>query len=387
MVRKDYGILRFLGACTVAFLLIFGILFAFGFLYGFSESSDITLIDDGSDIPVFAPAPMPPEPSYETETPSSVTAADGSPVYSSDFYTRTYSWTYGYPQTITLSIPTEYYDYYRNKSHIGKEFDHYALSEDDRLFLGKMIDSFKEQGEKYNFTDDQVVLNIISFVQAMPYTSDYVTTGYDEYPRYPIETLVDGGGDCEDSAILAAALLLEMGYGVVLIELPGHMALGVKGSDNISGTYYTYNGERYYYVETTSTNFDIGELPAEYVNAQAHLYTMNPMPTMDVSIRADYVESDRNYVYYRVRCNVTNTGPTTGQNVSVTFLAESSPFDMTRIWSQSDPVVIGTLYNDASGWAESTLRIPRQNNVRFTCVVAGDNFNPEFVSTKVVYIN
>ncbi len=385
MVRDARGIVRFLSACFIAFLIILAASIAVGTVYSvysFSSSGEST-------VPVVIPTS--PEPEYdEAETPSYLTSVDENNLnYSSDdTYVRTYSWTYGgYAQSITVTIPVDYYDYYRSKSHTGKDFDHYALSEDDRVFLGQMIDSFKEQGDKYNFTDDQNVLNIIAFVQAMPYTSDSVTTGYDEYPRYPIETLVDGGGDCEDSAILAAALLLEMGYGVVLIELPGHMALGVKGSENLAGTYYELNGSRYYYVETTSSDFKIGELPSEFIGARAKLYSMNPMPAMNVQIRADYVESDWNYVYYKVRCNVTNTGPTSGQNVTVIIMAESEPFDMTRVWSQSGEISLGTLADDGSGWAEYTVQVPRRAQTRFTCVVYGGNFNPEYVYTKVVYMN
>lgn len=385
MVRDSRGIIRFLSVCFITFLILLAATIAVGTIYNvysFTSSSG------NSTVPVVIPTS--PAPEYdEAETPSSLTSVEETePVYSSDTYVRTYSWVYsGYSQSITVTIPVEYYDYYRNKSHSGKDFDHYALSEDDRVFLGQMIDTFKEQGDRYNFTDDQNVLNMIAFVQAMPYTSDSVTTGYDEYPRYPIETLVDGGGDCEDSSILAAALLLEMGYGVVLIELPGHMALGVKGSENLAGTYYELNGIRYYYVETTASNFKIGELPPEFIGSRAKLYSMNSMPAMNVQIRADYVDSDWNYVYYKVRCNVTNTGPTSGQNVTVLIMAESDPFDMTRVWSQSGEIPIGTLADDGSGWAEYTVQIPRRNQTRFTCVVFGDNFNPEYVSTKVVYMD
>lgn len=386
MVRDARGIVRFLSVCFIAFLIVLAASIALGAVYSvysFSSSSG------ESTVPVIVPSS--PEPEYdEAQTPSSITSVDESSLnYSSDdTYVRTYSWTYGgYRHSITTTIPVEYYEYYRSKPHSGKDFDHYALSEDDRVFLGQMIETFQEQGARYNFTDDQNVLNIIAFVQAMPYTSDSVTTGYDEYPRYPVETLVDGGGDCEDSAILAAALLLEMGYGVVLIELPGHMALGVKGSENLTGTYYELNGSRYYYVETTSTDFKFGELPVEFTGARAKLYSMNPMPAMNVEIRADYTDSDWNYVYYKVRCNVTNTGPTSGQNVTVVIMAESEPFDMTRVWSQSGEVSLGTLADDGSGWAEYTVQVPRRNQTRFTCVVYGDNFNPESVYTKVVYMN
>ncbi|MDL2260697.1 hypothetical protein LJC08_00400 [Methanimicrococcus sp. OttesenSCG-928-J09] len=388
MGQGSRSIIKFLSLCFIFFLIILALLIAVSAVYSIYSISDYS---SGSNIPVVIPSS--PEPEFEeAETPSSLTSVDavesGYSSDTSDTYVRTYSWNYsGYNQTITVTIPVEYYDYYRNKSHTGKDFDHYALSENDRVFLGKMIDSFKEQGEKCNFTSDQNVLNIIAFVQAMPYTSDSVTTGYDEYPRYPIETLVDGGGDCEDSSILAAALLLEMGYGVVLLELPGHMALGVKGSEDILGAYYEFEGSRYYYVETTDPNFKFGELPPEFIDTQVRAYSMNPFPSMNVSIRADYVDKDRNYVYYNICCIVTNTGPTSGQNVTAVILAESEPFDMTLVWSQSGELSLGTLADDDSDWVEYTVKIPRRNHTRFSCVVYGDNFDPEYAYTKIVYMD
>ncbi len=45
-----------------------------------------------------------------------------------------------------------------------------------------------------------------------------------EWPRYPIETLATGYGDCEDTAILFASLIRTFGYGARLAEVPGHMA-------------------------------------------------------------------------------------------------------------------------------------------------------------------
>jgi hypothetical protein len=138
------------------------------------------------------------------------------------------------------------------------------------------------QEKKYN--ELETVLLAISFVQNLPYTSDSVTTGYDEYPRYPIETLVDGGGDCEDTAILLASLIRAMGYGTVLIiypgtaEIPGHCAVGVKGSEVIYGTYYNFEGEKYYYIETTNTGWEIGEIPDKYKGVSAYIYPMIPVP-------------------------------------------------------------------------------------------------------------
>lgn len=114
---------------------------------------------------------------------------------------------------------------------------------------------------------------LIDFVQNLPYIPDDVSTGYDDYTKRHIETLVDGGGDCEDSAIMLASLLSSepFGYGTALILPPGHAALGVKGSDDIEGAYYEHEGTRYYYIETTGRGWNVGEIPDEYRGEEAYV--------------------------------------------------------------------------------------------------------------------
>lgn len=384
-----YFIFGFISTFILLFIVLSGYIYIAGFSGVVSEDnsvlSKITDLSEITDSDHFIPVN---ESDFQNVSSTDVISNNISSMNLSDSYVRTYSWNYeGCSQSFTLTIPKEYYNYYRNKPHSGKNYDTYALSEYDRKFLGMMVDSFKEQGVKNGFTADQNVLNVISFVQAMPYTSDNVTTGYDEYPRYPVETLVDGGGDCEDSAILAAAILSEMGYGTILIGLPNHMALGVKGSENIPGTYYEYNGSRYYYVETTSSGYQLGEIPDEFRNAQAQIYSMNPIPNIYAEMNVQSVGYDSNYVYYKVKCDFKNNGAISAKNVHIYILAEASPYDMSRIWSPEHNTFIGNVEADGTGWAEGTLKVPRKNNTRFTCIISGDNFNFVSLHTNVTYIN
>lgn len=115
---------------------------------------------------------------------------------------------------------------------------------------------------------------LATFVQSLPYTSDSVTTGHDEYVRYPLETLIDDGGDCEDTAILLAALLKELGYDVVLLSPPGHMAVGVAVSAGVVHSYTTIevHGVHYAYVETTGDGWRIGEVPDEYQHSTFQVF-------------------------------------------------------------------------------------------------------------------
>ena len=326
-----------------------------------------------------------PPPSYiDLSTPESAST--------SEHYTRYYSWVYdGHKQSFSISVSKEHYDYYRNKPHTKKNIEFYALSEDDRQFLGQMIAGFQEQSRRHNFTDDQTVLNVIAFVQSMPYTSDSVTTGYDEYPRYPIETLVDGGGDCEDSAILAAALLSEMGYETVLIgistDTSGHAALGVRSDADLPGTYYVYGGHKYYYVETTASGYDFGEIPADYKGLGAEIFPLNPTPSVYVTISAELIDYNHSYASYNVRCTVTNFGPTPAQNVFFSVFAEGAPYDKTHLLSEKINLSAGTIPDDGIWETEHVLTISRRQSMCFSCTLSGDNFDPVAVQTNVIYIN
>ena len=111
-----------------------------------------------------------------------------------------------------------------------------------------------------------------NFVQSIEYVDDMTSTGYTDFPKYPLETLYDQCGDCEDSSILLGALLKELGYGCIFIELPEHVAIGVKATDDAPGTYYDYNGSHYLYIETTNSGWDIGTLPDDFNEEKAKIY-------------------------------------------------------------------------------------------------------------------
>lgn len=117
----------------------------------------------------------------------------------------------------------------------------------------------------------------VDVIQAFPYVADSVETPYDNYNKYPVETLVESGGDCEDTSILLASALLAdpYGYGCALVYLPAenptHVGLGVRGGDGVSGHYYTLDGTRYYYTETTGEGWAVGDLPSEYRGLSARL--------------------------------------------------------------------------------------------------------------------
>ncbi len=87
-------------------------------------------------------------------------------------------------------------------------------------------------------------------------------------PLYPLETLFQQGGDSADTSILAAALLKKLGFGVVLLafEQQKHMAVGVN-MPGAGGYSWEYQAVRYFYLETTGKQWQIGDCPPEYRSA------------------------------------------------------------------------------------------------------------------------
>lgn len=111
------------------------------------------------------------------------------------------------------------------------------------------------------YTRFQEAAAVLAFAQSVDYTLDEDTTEHAEYWRYPIETIHEETGDCEDTTILAAAVLRRLGHGVLPLLAPGHAALGVEAPTDVEGEFVVHEGRRYYYCETTAEGFKIGQLP------------------------------------------------------------------------------------------------------------------------------
>jgi len=181
-------------------------------------------------------------------------------------FERRYEWEYnGYTFSTQLSLSKEKYAYYQGLGHSNLNLIKYATDSYNRKVVSEIAAGIKQQGESLDFTNYETMMMAASLVQTIPYVTDKESAGEAEYVRYPIETLVDGGGDCEDKSILLAALLKELGCEVVILEFPNHAAVGVEAErDDAYGSYANYGGKKYFYLESTKSGWDLGEIPAEY---------------------------------------------------------------------------------------------------------------------------
>ncbi|NJD52793.1 MAG: hypothetical protein FIB07_08000 [Candidatus Methanoperedens sp.] len=285
-------------------------------------------------------------------------------------FQRKFTWNYGGTEWyLTMNFDDGIYNAYKSRSH-SRDYDLFASDPYDDVLIKSIATTLKKVGKDNGLTDSEIPYLTISFIQSLPYTSDKVTTGFDEYPRFPYETLYDDGGDCEDTSILATAILQEMGYGVVLIELPKHMAVGIKCSPDISGYSYNFNGQRYCYLETTGENWPVGQLPDEYKNSKAKIITIYARPVLDVKFTSKYEYNSKD-VYTDVDVTVENLGSETAKNTKIYVALQTS--DTSKVWSQIESQYVQIEPESSYTYNVKNLHAPTGRNFRIYVRAYGDN--------------
>ena len=129
----------------------------------------------------------------------------------------------------------------------------------ETLYTG-LLQQFRSIRTEYRLTDDEYLELMTVFVQNLPYDQE-AGLHPDTPPRFPVETVVDGTGDCDDKSVLLAGLLSREGYDVALfLFIPEHhMAVGVRNES------HQFRDTGYMYIETTYTAL-VGDVPRKLTN-------------------------------------------------------------------------------------------------------------------------
>ena len=181
--------------------------------------------------------------------------------------------------TVLMAIDNQWYNRNRgNKRQKRRGWRNFRLMvQEGTNALQDLVREFNQVMPR-TWNVEQKVNFILAFIQSLPYTPDDVMTGHDEFYRYAIETLVEGGGDCEDTSVLFASILSGLGFEVALIWLPGHLGVGVKG--NFRGDHFPYGNSSYYYCETTAGGWRLGVLPPSEKGKMTEIMPITPAPVL-----------------------------------------------------------------------------------------------------------
>ena len=212
-------------------------------------------------------------------------------------YVQQYSWTY-LGESYQLSVDYTYSDFIEvsgsNGASLAKRMGYgngtYSVVT-DFVTVDETVTEM-EQGLSelylgtYGAMDDAGYAEfILAFVQTcFGYTYDSVLYGQQEYYAFPLETIHNGGGDCEDTSILCAALYEAAGYDAGVFIIPGHAiaAIALDGFTpaetsvtTVSAFSFDMDGKTYYGCETTLdyNTYGIGWISSDYaITADGTVY-------------------------------------------------------------------------------------------------------------------
>ena len=92
-----------------------------------------------------------------------------------------------------------------------------------------LLGEFRKIRAEQNLTDDEYAELIATYVQSLDYD-----TVFGNLAKFPVETVYDRKGDCDDKSYLLAGLLSREGYRVAVIffEKKHHVVVGIGADDN-----------------------------------------------------------------------------------------------------------------------------------------------------------
>jgi hypothetical protein len=128
--------------------------------------------------------------------------------------------------------------------------------------MSDVLDGFNKIFINENFDARDKIYFIITFVQNIKYGRPGGML--DLFP--PLGTIAYRFGDCDSKTMLLYVILEKMGVDCAMLWSYNykHAMLGIKV--NGRGNFLVANGKKYYFLETTYPNWEVGEIPPEFNN-------------------------------------------------------------------------------------------------------------------------
>jgi hypothetical protein len=174
---------------------------------------------------------------------------------------------------LNVVVPETLKEYYAERSHSltsSSEFSKFVTPYALQPIADRLWEIYDEEED---FTNGVLMMvHQITYVETTP-------------GKYPVETMVDGQGDCDLFSFIAASVIKAGGLDVVLLyyEEQSHMNIGVHLSSapedaRDSVFYVTQDGTRYYVAECTGGNWEdgwrVGECPPDLKEVSAEVVTL-----------------------------------------------------------------------------------------------------------------
>jgi hypothetical protein len=189
-------------------------------------------------------------------------------------------------QMMNLSIPYETYEAYHTRSHPVWDNQGLTSAREYITYNDTIVNQIAETIRNQTKGKEELANALLDFVQ---YKNIALSIRY--YPttelKYPVETLVEMGGDSNAHAFLYATLMKAAGFEVLLLlskepvdNGPPYAATAIHLANPLMHSLpeyedkvLTYEGKEFYFAETTSWNYRVGDFPLWLRNAD--FYTIS----------------------------------------------------------------------------------------------------------------
>lgn len=170
-----------------------------------------------------------------------------------------------------VSVLPSLYEYYNGRSHSLLDSSYYSKFITPKA-VKSMAKAIASAIPKNRYKDEQFTNAVLEVIQQFSYRECDI--------KYPVETIVNGFGDCDVLSILAASILKAEGLDVILLyyvdENPRHMNIGVHLSHTpvyhnwwSPLVHYEHNGKKYWVAECTPLwKWRVGDQPQNFMNSK-----------------------------------------------------------------------------------------------------------------------
>lgn len=177
-----------------------------------------------------------------------------------------------YPEmTVSLSTNKNLMDFYKDYPNcLWTNYSWAGLSEELKAQLYPMLRKSIEGKSQIEAAN-----RIINFVQtAFSYKTDQEQFGY-ERSLFGDETFFYPYSDCEDRSILFSVLIHDLlGLDVVLLSYPEHIATAVHYTEELSGSYFTFESKTYFISDPTYIGANVGMCAPKFIHLSPEVYKL-----------------------------------------------------------------------------------------------------------------
>lgn len=173
---------------------------------------------------------------------------------------------------INVKINLEDINFFNNYPHT--EMQVYANAEMNDEINNALLGTLSKQID--GKSDLDAVNYLLDFIYAScEYKTDGEQFGY-EKPMFCEETLYYPYSDCEDNSILFSYLVRKLlGFDVVLLDYPGHIATAVKIPGEVNGSYLQLEDGKYIVCDPTYYGASAGMSMPQYQNVKLSVIELN----------------------------------------------------------------------------------------------------------------